>query len=159
MRHVQTWSNWIKLDKNGSMWFKMDQVGLNLNKLEPTWTNLNKLEQTWTNLNKLEQTKSNLLNLAQNGLNLFKHDQTCSNLFKLDQIVSNASAMIFEVFGQIFFCYFCQVWTCFLDRDGFLARDIFLTNLIKKSYFSKYWKIWLAFNGWKLSGLLRRYFE
>ena len=57
------------------------------------------------------------------------------------------------MFGQIFFCHFCQVWTCFLDRDGFLARDIFLTNLIKKSYFSKYWKIWLAFDGWKLSGL------
>ena len=35
----------------------------------------------------------------------------------------------------------------------FLARNVLLPNLIKKSYFSKYWKGWLAFNGWKLSGL------
>ena len=54
------------------------------------------------------------------------------------------------LFGQK---YFCQVWTGFVDRDGFLARIVFLPNVIKKSYFSKYWKVWLAFDGWKLSGL------
>ena len=47
--------------------------------------------------------------------------------------------------------YFCQIWSGFLARHGFLARNGFLqTNL---PYFSKYWKVWLAFNGWKLSGL------
>ena len=51
-------------------------------------------------------------------------------------------------------CFLAKnVWTGYLDRDGFLARNVHLPNLIKKSYFSKYWKVWLAFDGWKLSGL------
>ena len=52
------------------------------------------------------------------------------------------------------FClkYFCQIWSAFLARNGFLARDDFFFQM-NLSYFSKYWKVWLAFNGWKLSGL------
>ena len=74
-------------------------------------------------------------------------------------------------FGQIFFArivfladiavqqkmlgqkYFCQIWSGFLARNDLLARNVFLPNLIKNAYFSKYWKVWLVFNGWKLSGL------
>ena len=47
--------------------------------------------------------------------------------------------------------YFCQIWSGFLARNGFLAwYGFFQMNL---PYFSKYWKVWLAFDGWKLSGL------
>ena len=44
-------------------------------------------------------------------------------------------------------------WNCFL------ARNVFLPNLIVKAYFSKHWKVWLAFNGWKLSGLFIKEFR
>ena len=54
-------------------------------------------------------------------------------------------------FGQK---YSFQIWSGVLARSDFLSRNVSLTNLIKKANFSKYWKVWLAFDGWKLSGLL-----
>jgi hypothetical protein len=41
--------------------------------------------------------------------------------------------------------YLCQIWSGFLARKGFFQMNL--------PYFSKYWKVWLAFDGWKLSGL------
>ena len=52
---------------------------------------------------------------------------------------------------------------CFLARNAFwdtssfhksFIEIILLSNQINLLYFLKYWKVWLAFNGWKLSGLL-----
>jgi hypothetical protein len=34
-----------------------------------------------------------------------------------------------------------------LARNGFFQMNL--------PYFSKYWKVWLAFDGWKLSGLFK----
>ena len=59
---------------------------------------------------------------------------------------------------------FCQIWNGFLARNGFLPNLIFLQEnfrpklffQMKLPYFLKYWKVWLAFNGWKLSGLFSK---
>ena len=48
-----------------------------------------------------------------------------------------------------FFKFELALWT----EMAFWQKIVFLPNLIKKSYFSKNWKVWLAFYGWKLSGL------
>ena len=47
--------------------------------------------------------------------------------------------------------YFCQIWS------GFLARNVFFKWICLMYYFSKYWKLWLAFNGWKLSCLFFKF--
>ena len=41
--------------------------------------------------------------------------------------------------------FLCQIWSGFLARKGFFQMNL--------PYFSRYWKVWLAFDGWKLSGL------
>ena len=55
-------------------------------------------------------------------------------------------------------------WNGFFGRNFFAAKNTFVkfevafwTKMafwLEMTYFSKYWKVWLAFNGWKLSGLL-----
>ena len=48
-------------------------------------------------------------------------------------------------------------WNGFFGRNFFAAKNTFVkfevAFWLEMPYFSKYWKVWLAFNGWKLSGL------
>ena len=46
-----------------------------------------------------------------------------------------------------------SVWPeiVFFAKNDFFARNDFAK--FKMTYFLKYWKVWLAFDGWKLSGL------
>ena len=52
---------------------------------------------------------------------------------------------------------FVKFEVAFWPEMGFLAwNGFFQMNL---PYFSKYWKVWLAFDGWKLSGLFVLFFS
>ena len=40
-------------------------------------------------------------------------------------------------------------------RPIILLSNLFAAFWLQMPYFSKYWKVWLTFDGWKLSGLLK----
>ena len=177
---VQTWSKLIKLfqagldlfkfDQIGSKWIdvvKNDQICLDLIKLD--YNGLNWPEMPfWPKMPFLSESKRFLPDMAickevafrpemamnQNWTNQLHFGQ---NGF-LDRFFFARNVFLPEIavqqkmpLGQK---YSFQIWSGFLARSDFLSRNVFLTNLIKKANFSKYWKVWLAFDGWKLSGLL-----
>ena len=94
---------------------------------------------TWQEM-AMNQNWSNQLHFGQNG---FSDRFFCSTkmsfwqklLFSRKCLLAKNTFVKFEV--------------AFWPEMTFLARNVFLPNWIKKSYFSKYWKVWL----WKLSGL------
>jgi hypothetical protein len=73
-KHVQTWSNLIKLDWIGSKWIKLVQTCSNMFKLDQIGSKWNTVVQTWFNWIKLDR----------NGLNSFRLDSTGSNRIQMD---------------------------------------------------------------------------
>ena len=120
----------IKLVQTGSNWIKLDPNRSNLFKLIyacPKWSNLFKLVQTWSNL-----------------IKVIKLVQTWSTIIIKIKIGFLAVMAVWQklLFGQK---YFFQNWSAFFARNCFFQMNL--------PYLSKYWKVWLAFDGWKLSGL------
>ena len=81
------------------------------------------------------------------GSDLSKMDQTWSNFLARNSVLA---VMAFLHKLLIIQKYLCQIWSSFKARKGFFQMNL--------PYFSKYWKVWLAFDGWKLSGLLMIFF-
>ena len=129
---VWTWSQWINVVQNGSNWFKLDHC-------DKTCSNLIKIDQTWSNWIKIDQIGLNLIQIDQTWPNKFKHVQSDLIMIGFLAVMTVWQKLLF---GQK---YFCQIWSAFFARNGFFPMNL--------PYFSKYWKVWLVFNGWKLSGL------
>ena len=132
-------------------WIFLDQICLNLIKLDQTWSN-------WIS----HQSKS----VTIKSCHIYRKDRNdclifdffVSGLSEMDQTWSNFLARngflaVMAFLQKLLFIqkYFCQIWSGFLARNVFLARNSFFQ--MNLPYFSKYWKVWLAFDGWKLSGL------
>ena len=122
--------------------FVFDFFGSDLSKMDQTWSNLIKLDQTWSNWIS-HQSK----NVTIKSCHIYRKDRNkCDNFLARNGFLA-VMAWIMASLQKLLFVqkYFCQIWSGFLARNGFFQMNL--------PYFSKYWKFWLAFDGWKLSGL------
>ena len=133
---------WIFLDQICPKWIKLDQTWSN-------WISHQSKNVTIKSCHIYRKDRNDCFIFDFFGSDLSKMDQTWSNFLARNGFLA---VIVFLQKLLLIQKYFCENLKWLFGQKGFfLARNgFFQMNL---PYFSKYWKVWLAFDGWKLSGL------